>query len=184
VVKNSSPKAKRVLIEQPLDAKWELVAPADPAEKTRDRYRFAVEAEPGVPLTLTVIEEQPVRHEAKLTDLDDEAIEVYLSAKEVAGEVKAALAQVVERKAALAELASKRQQFEQGITAITEEQSRIRQNMAQLDRQSELYARYVKKFGEQEDQVETLRKDRDREYVRELAARKALDEYLAGLTIP
>jgi hypothetical protein len=184
VVKNSSAGAKRLLIEHPIDATWELVAPAEPTEKTRDRYRFAVDAQPGVPVTLKVVEEQPVRQEVKLTDLNDEGIAVYLSAKEVTDAVKAALSEVVERKSSLAELAAKRQVFEQAISTIAEEQSRIRQNMAQIERQGELYARYVKKFGEQEDQIEKLRKDRDDVYAHELAERKSLDEYLAGLTIP
>ena len=40
---------------------------------------------------------------------------------------------------------------------IGQEQDRIRQNMAQLDRTTDLYKRYVKKFGDQEDEVERLR---------------------------
>ena len=59
-MKNSGSKAKTVLIEQPLDADWKLVAPKEPTEKTRDLYRFAVEAEPGKPAKLDVEEEQVV----------------------------------------------------------------------------------------------------------------------------
>ena len=41
------------------DPDWTLVAPKEPAEKTRDQYRFAVEAKPGVPAKL-VVEEQRI----------------------------------------------------------------------------------------------------------------------------
>ena len=57
-VKNSGKKAKTVLIEYPLDPNWKLMAPKEPTEKTRELYRFAVEAEPGKPAMLEVVEEQ------------------------------------------------------------------------------------------------------------------------------
>ena len=43
------------------------------------------------------------------------------------------------------------------IEVVEDEQGRIRQNMAELDKSSDLYKRYVKKFGAQEDEVEKLR---------------------------
>ena len=55
--------------------------------------------------------------------------------------------------------------------------------MAQLDRGSDLYARYVKKFGEQEDQVETLREQIATLVKREADLKKQLDVYAIGLTI-
>ena len=66
---------------------------------------------------------------------------------------------------------------------ISEEQARIRQNMEQLDRNSELYMRYVKKFAEQEDQVETLRK-RSAEVADQLTDKTdALEKYVAELEV-
>jgi hypothetical protein len=46
-IKNSGEKAKKILVEYPLDPAWKLVAPQKPDETARDRYRFAVAAEPG-----------------------------------------------------------------------------------------------------------------------------------------
>ena len=40
---------------------------------------------------------------------------------------------------------------------IGQEQDRIRQNMGQLERNTDLYKRYVQKFGAQEDMVEKMR---------------------------
>ena len=72
--------------------------------------------------------------------------------------MKKALAEVIARKRSIGQmLADQQKQLEQQITVIDQEQNRIRQNMAQLDRNTDLYNRYVKKFGEQEDQVESLR---------------------------
>jgi hypothetical protein len=72
---------------------------------------------------------------------------------------------------------------EQEIKVVEQEQNRIRQNMAQLDRTNELYAKYVKKFAEQEDRVEALRKEITDLVTQEQEARKALDEYLLTVTL-
>jgi polyhydroxyalkanoate synthesis regulator phasin len=97
--------------------------------------------------------------------------------------VKAALAEVIRRKDAIQDLVSKRQQFEQQVTVVDQEQNRIRQNMAQLDRTSDLYNRYVKKFGEQEDQVDGLRKQIQGLQSEEAGVRKSLDQYLETLDL-
>ena len=66
-----------------------------PTEKTRDLYRFAVEAKPGEPAKLLVAEEHVERQQIALNDLDDNAIQFYQSAKVVSEKVKAALDQVL-----------------------------------------------------------------------------------------
>ena len=53
----------------------------------------------------------------------------------------------------------RKQQIEQEITTIGQEQDRIRRNMASIDKNSDLYNRYVKKFTDQEDQVEKSREE-------------------------
>lgn len=182
-VKNSGGKAKQVLVEYPHDASWKLTAPQKPAETTRDLYRFAVTAEPGKPVKLEVAEEQVVSQQVALNNLDDGAIQFYLHAKVVSDEVKQALAEVVKRKREINELTTRQQQLEQQINQIAQEQARIRENMAQLDRKSDLYNRYVKKFGAQEDDVEKLRKQIGEIQTELKTKQRTLDDYLAGLDL-
>jgi hypothetical protein len=182
-IKNSGKNAKKLLIEYPYDSNWTLLTPAKPDEKTRDLYRFAVTAEPGKPAMLDVQEERTLNQQVALTNLDDNAIRFYMNVKVVGEEVKKALAEVIRRKQAILDLANQRKQLEQQVTVIDQEQTRIRQNMAQLDRNTDLYNRYVKKFGEQEDQVEALRQQIRKLTVDETNLRKALDDYLIGLTL-
>ena len=70
---------------------------------------------------------------------------------------------------------------QQEVQAIGQEQERIRQNMQQLEKGSELYTRYVKKFSQQEDRVETLRKEIAEREGKEQQSRQALDAYLLQL---
>ena len=182
-IKNSGAEAVRLLIEHPLEAGWTLVEPKDAAEKTRDRYRFAVEAEPGKPATLAVAEEPLVAQRLVLTNIDDGQILFYSSAKATSPAVRQALADVIERKREIERLAQERAKREQEIQVVGQEQERIRQNMAQLDRGGDLYTRYVQKFTQQEDRVESLRKEIADVQRQEQEARQALDAMLAKLEI-
>jgi hypothetical protein len=55
--------------------------------------------------------------------------------------------------------------------------------MKQLDRNSDLYKRYVTKFSTQEDQVEKLRGQISELQGQETTKRQSLDEYLNNLEI-
>jgi hypothetical protein len=182
-VKNSDDKAKTVLIEQPFDASWKLVAPQEPTEKTRDLYRFAMKVEPGKPTKLAVIEEQVVQETLALSNLDDGAIVYFSNQKTDSPEVKAALLDVIKRKQSLQQVVQQREQLAARIAEITGEQERIRQNMGQLDRNSELYRRYVQKFGDQETAVEKMRADIEKLTAEEVRLRTSLDEHLLNLTL-
>jgi hypothetical protein len=182
-IKNSGDAKKQVLVEYPHDANWELLAPAKPTEKTRDLYRFAVDAAPGKPATLKVEETQTIEQSVALSNLDDATIDFYIRAKNIGDDVKDALREVAQRKQKIAALATERQRVQARVDAIGQEQTRIRENMRTLDRNSDLYLRYVKKFDAQETEVEQLRTqgeqlDRDLD-----AARKSLDEYLLDLKV-
>ena len=177
-IKNSGDKPVKLLVEHPRDGGWNLVAPKEPAETTRDRYRFAVVAEPGKPVKLDVAEERPDVQHVALTNLDDNLILFYSRAKVTSPAVKEALEQVIAKKRAIEAIVRVKQEKEREIQVVEQEQNRIRQNMAQLDRTNELYAKYVKKFAEQEDRVETLRQEITALIRQEQEARKALDEFV------
>ncbi|MBL9083637.1 MAG: hypothetical protein JNK76_17610, partial [Planctomycetales bacterium] len=183
-VKNSGRKEAKVLLEYPLDPSWKLTAPEKPAEKTRDRYRFAVAAPVGKPVELKVAEEQLNYMSLGLTNIDDGSLLVYLRSKVISDEVRKAVEEVRSRNAALQELRTKHANVEQQIRVIGEEQSRIRQNMSSLrDPNSELHQRYVKKFGEQEDAIEKLRIE-SLELQQQIDAKtKELADFVAGLNV-
>jgi septal ring factor EnvC (AmiA/AmiB activator) len=172
-----------VLVEYAHDPNWKLIEPKEPGEKTRNLYRFPVEAKPGVPAKLAVQEEMIVSQAFALTNLDDNTIYYYINAKVVSDGVKKALQEVIKRKTAINQTVQSRTALEQQIQTVEAEQNRIRQNMAQLDRNSDLYNRYVKKFGEQEDQVEKLRGQIAELRDQEQQQRTSLDEYLLKLDV-
>ena len=181
--KNSGQRPKKVLIEYPFDATWNLVKPTTPTEKTRDIYRFAVEAKPGEPVKLAIEEERIGQQQLALTNIDDNAIRIYRSSKAVSNQVKEALAESAKRKHALWAVETRRRHLEGPIGEINQEQARIRQNMAQLDRNSDLYKRYVKELNDQEDQLAKLRSQISDLTGEQTQLRNSLDEYLTGLDV-
>ena len=182
-VKNSGDKARKLLIEYPHDANWKLIEPKEPAEKTREQYRFSVTAEPGKPVTLKLVEEQTVSQQIALANVPDDMILLFEHSTVVSESVKKALAEIVKRKQEIQSLTVKRQEQEQTINSITQEQARIRENMARLDRNNDLYVRYVKKFSEQEDQVEKARDEIKKLDAQIHERQKALDDYMLGLDL-
>ncbi|MGI9178547.1 MAG: hypothetical protein ACR2IT_11915 [Pirellulales bacterium] len=182
-VKNSGKNPTKVLLEHPLEGGWKLVKPEQSDEKTRDRYRFAVTAEPGKPETLEVVEEMPVEESYSITNLDDNAIVFYSRAQATSPAVREALAEVIRRKQEIEQIVRDRQTREQEIATIDQEQTRIRGNMQALDRTSDLFAQYVRKFAEQEKRIESLRGEIKGLTAKEQEAREGLDVYLLSLEI-
>ncbi|MCX7432375.1 MAG: hypothetical protein NTY17_15455 [Planctomycetia bacterium] len=182
-VKNSGDKPVKLLIEHPIEQGWKLVGPQKADETTRDRYRFAVAAEPGKPATLEISEEMPVEQSYGIATLDDNAILLYSRARGTSPAVKESLAEVIRRKQEIERIAREKTEREQEINAIGQEQARIRENMGRLERTSDLYTRYVQKFSQQETRVETLREEIAQRQTQEQQARQAFDTYLLQVDV-
>ncbi len=153
---------RTVLVEHPLWAGWELVAPTEPTETTRDRYRFAVPLAPGTTETLTVAQEQASGTTVALLDADAAQLMYYASQGEIPARLKEALAVTIARRRKIAELESSADGLDAERTQIHEEQGRIRGNIATLDKESPLYRRYLDELNGQENRLLELREESNR----------------------
>jgi len=98
--------------------------------------------------------------------------------------VRQALEGLAERKTALSQTVNQRQGEERRINTIHREQSRIRENMARLEKDSDLYKRYVSLLDEQEDQLEEALERIEDLRIKEQRQREELDRYILSLDIP
>ena len=181
-ITNDGAEPVNLLVEHPLESGWNAVSPR-PAETTRDRHRFAVAVPAAGAAELTVVEEMPLEESFAVTGLGEDLLLVYARAAKTSPRIREALAEVIRRRQALAELDRQQQSRQQEIAAIGEEQARIRGNMERLERGSELYVRYVKKFEEQETRIETLRGEISRFAEQAATARRELEEFVAALEL-
>ena len=182
-IKNRSPLARTVLVEHPYRSQFELVSPKKASERSRDVYRFEVKAEPNQPETLDVVEQMPRVQTVALTNSDDESVRVFIRANQSSARVKKALEQALALKAKVNETRQAVQKEEQALKVIEQDQARMRANMERVPPTSEAYKRYLKKFDDQETEIEKRRaKIAELQEVAE-GQRKAYDSFLAGLNV-
>ena len=182
-VKNRDQKKKVVLIEHPFRQEWKLTDPAQPAERTREAYRFTVTVDAGKSAKLSVKEENQLQQVVRLADSGSDQIAYYLQAKQISSKVREALQRVSALRDRLNQTTASRTQLEQRLRDMAPEQTRIRENMAKLPQNSELYNRYVKKLDQQESEIEKLRKDIDALKNTEDDQRRELNNYLMNLDL-
>ena len=183
LVKNRDTKVKTVLIEQPSRGDWKLAEPKEPAERTRDMYRFSISVDPGKSATFRVKETLPIQESILLLDSGLDQIVHYQRAKEVNPQVKEALQRVVQLRSALDEIRAQKTRLDQRTIEIAAEHARIRENMQRLQQNSDLYNRYVKKLDQQETELEKLRKDIESLKNREDEQRRELQIYVMNLDV-
>lgn len=176
VIRNPNSKSTVVPIDYAVDPEWSLVMPKPSTESERGFHRFDVKLSAREPTMFEIVESRRTSVESPLAKLRDEDLTTFADEKAIGPDVKATLLDLIQRRQALASLAARKARLDAQIKEVADEQSRIRQNMTQLDRNSELYARYVKKFGGQEDQIEKLR-EQEHSLADDIATRrKELDD--------
>jgi hypothetical protein len=182
-LRNRGTKARKVLVEHPFRADWQLMEPAKPAERARDVYRFEVAVEPAKGAKLLVAEERQLEESVMLASMSDEQVAIYLRSSAVSAAVKEALEKLVGMKAELAETTRQRTAQEKRVQEIAAEQERIRQNMARLSQTAQLYGRYVSILTAQEDELATIREKIQGLREREAAQTAAVEQYLLSLEV-
>lgn len=174
---------RMLLLDHPARAGWTLVAPGPEPLRTAAGYRFGVaiagpdapEAAPGpdgaafadVPIqarcdaeracTIDVVEERTEARSILVVNAPADLLATYLEGVELDAETRAVLEDLVELGRRLADTERQLAEERGRIDAIGQDQARIRQNMAALDRTSALYVRYLADLEAQEDQLVAIR---------------------------
>ena len=97
--------------------------------------------------------------------------------------VKEALTRALTLRGRVAEAQRELQQRERQLRVITEDQDRLRKNLREMPKEAVAYKRYLKKFDDQETQIEQLQKEIKTLQDTEHARRTELDAYLANLSV-
>lgn len=182
-IKAPAREARTLVVEQsrPGDG-WTLVEPAEARlTDTAWRLRWAIDA--GAARTVRVVLQRPVSEQVRLLRTDPRRIGVYLSMQQLPRTVRDALARVVELSRTAEEAEVRQQALAKQATAVAAAQDRVRQNLQAVPRDGDLYRRYLKKLGEQEDSLERIAADRAAARGAADTARKALADYVEGLTL-
>ncbi len=193
--------ARFLVIAHAAQAGYDITAPDPAPARTEDGYRFGValrsadggapEADPEVPTqvtctvgaacTLEVVEERTDSRSVAVTNVTSEQIAFFLENVELSRDDRATLGRILEAKRQIADLTRQIEDAQARVDAIHQEQSRVRQNMGALDRNSSLYRRYVSDLESQENELAGLQKDLEALRSRRSGAQADLDALIAGL---
>jgi hypothetical protein len=154
LVRNRNGQDRSMVIEHPIHRDWKLTAPERPADRTRDYYRFEVAAKAGELTTFEVVEEHDGYEGNALGTVSDDTL-VYYSKQDVTKPaVRAVLTKLLEMRRQKAELAKQLAEEQAALKEIGDDQDRIRKNLERVPRDAEAYKRYLKKFDDQETEIE------------------------------
>jgi hypothetical protein len=195
VVKNSSDRAKNVLIERAIDSEWKLAQPAA-AERARAVHRLSIEAKPGETSRLVALEERDIKEEFALISLDPSDLAIYLKATQATAPLKKALEEAITRRTAVAAIQSRRTEVERRLAELATEQQRVRDNLKAIPAvgtnnpadpnqkaSRDLTKRYLDKLASVETELETSRQQLVGLRWEELKANEELKTFLGTLVV-
>jgi hypothetical protein len=182
-IKNRTEHDRTVLIEHPYRPEFKLLTPEKAEERARDVYRFEVPVAAGKTAKRDVVEETEQRHEIAIANVDDQAVRFFLSQGVTSEKVKAALQQAVALKARLAATQQDIAHKQRRLKDIRDDQARLRANLKEVPPTSEAYKRYVKKFDEQETEIEQLQESIKKLQEQELKQQQGYDKFLVELNV-
>jgi len=161
-IRNRDTAARTVVIEHPARSGWKLTDDATPAESSASFHRFRVVVEPKTTSSLVVKEYRPVSQRYMLTNVTEDEIKFFLDQKMINPDVEKELRHIVSQKAEVAVLEAVIAGRKGQVASIADDQQRVRENMKALKGSAEekaLLERYVRELNDQEDHVQSLRRE-------------------------
>ena len=181
-IKGPAREARRVLIEQPLRAGWKIIAPGpEDVEMTEGHYRIHKDLEAGSEATVEVVLQRSRLQTVQLVRMTDAQLVAYAKTGELDPGLRQAIARIGDLRHAVSQHQRRLDQLTDSRQRIFEEQTRIRNNLARIPSNSDLYRRYLKKLNQQEDKLERIDTGLAKAQDDVDAAKDALTDYIAGL---
>ncbi len=180
---NDLKRDRTIVIEHAKMGGWDLVSPKKPAEETESVYRFEVAVEADDDAALPVRLERIDRNLITLASMNIDTLQHYVRRGKVSDKVLAAFREAARMQASINSTQRTITQLDAEVSSISKDQARVRQNMNSIDRKSELYTRYIRKFDTQETRLEQIRNQRESEQQRLNNLKKQLADYLQNLNV-
>lgn len=187
-IKAPADEARTIVIEHPRLTDWELVKPEGvegETEMTPTHYRLRVTVPAGKSKTLKVTLQRNDTESFSLVDISPYDLDTRfsVSGKGISAELRKVLEKlktlrsaVAEQEAAINEINAKRQN-------IYNDQQRLRENLRTVSSNNDLGKRYLNQLNEQENALDRLNQDEAAATAKTNTARRALAEYVSGLTL-
>lgn len=177
LIRNRNPQDRTVIVEHPQDRTWKLVSPAKADDQTRSFHRFEVAVKSGALNTLEVTEESGGGSSHPLASAGTDEIRGWAALKETKPAVREVFKKLLDLRGKVDEVQKGIADEQAALKEIAEDQERLRKNIERAPKESETFKRYLKKFDDQETEIEK-RQTRVRELKADLLKHeKALKEF-------
>lgn len=176
-------RARTILIEHPKDGMATLVEPSKPREETPNLYRFALDIDAGKAGEVKVVQEQVQSQTFELLSFDARTLTAYSTDGKASKAVVDAFREAARRRQLVLDAQKKVGELDKERAAIDADQGRLRQNMSTIDRNSELYGRYMKKLSEQETRLEKLGEELTSARAESTRLEGELNQYVSSLNV-
>jgi hypothetical protein len=180
---NKADRDKVLIVEHPIQKGWKLVNSPTPLETTDTWYRFRELLPAGRTETLTVKEEIIQGETIAILPSDLGQLEFYSRMGEIPKEVREALVKAMSLKGTMVDTERQMRERQQQLAEITQEQQRIRDNMATVSQTSQYYTRLLTKLNDQETTIEKLQGEVEQLKQIYGRQRKELETYLTNTTV-
>jgi hypothetical protein len=172
-----------VMLEHPNRTDFTLTTKDKPWETAADVHRFKVAAPAGKTTKYTVSEEKDFGSSVQITNSDDQGIRILINQPVASEKVKKALEKALDLRGKLAATQREIQKQEQQLNVITADQDRLRKNLKEMPPEAAAYKRYLKKFDDQETEIERLQKLIKEMQDGEFAQRRDYENFLVTLVV-
>ena len=153
-----------------------------PAEVASDVYRFEIKVPAGKTETHVVTEERIINQGFQVSNIDDNAIRIFLTNPVTSDKVKKGLQNAMELRYAAVKTQRDLEEQDRQLKVITEDQVRLRANLKEMPSTAAAYKRYLEKFDQQETQIEDYQKQVKSLQTVEHNQRKEFEDFLANFS--
>jgi chaperonin cofactor prefoldin len=177
--RNVDQKAKTLIIEHPLRPGYTLLN-QKATEKTSSAYRFEIALAAGATREFAVSEERVYDQSYAVSNMTPDAMLEYVSNRELSDAGRRQLQQIAAQKRQVADNATALNDAAAEVTSLTNDETRIRQNIGSLNGvsgQQQQVQNYARQLDEHERQLAALR-DKQAELRKQ---KTALEAGLAGM---
>jgi len=181
-IKNRNDVERTVLIEHPVRNDFKLIETDKPAETASDFYRFQVKVAPNKTETQIVTEERIVGETIAINNTNDDTIRHFISQTVVSQKVKDGLKSAMELRWELNKTQREITELQRQLNVIVNDQARLRANIKEMPANAEAYKRYLKKFDDQETQIEDYQTKIKNLQGVEHTQKKAFEDFLGNFS--
>jgi hypothetical protein len=181
--RNRSDQDRLLVVEHPYRPDFTLLCKEKPSERARDVYRFELKIPAGKTAELGIVEERDLVQTVRLTNSDDQTMQLFLTSPASTPEVKTAVQKAVELKGAWMKTAQELAKAEKQLKDIVDDQARLRANLKEMPKDAVAYKRYLDKLDKQETEIDDLQKSIKTLQDAEHRQRQTFEAYLESLGV-